>query len=88
MEMYVQEAVTWIVIAIGIGAVLYLLWGFISSGIRALMYLALILCIMLLMKKYDLLPPEVSQWLDFDKIVECIRQKISGHDISSHEISP
>ncbi len=80
MSLDVQGIVAWLILIGGGAIVLYLLWGLVKASIKMLFYLVLILLVIALLKQYNLLPPEMNEWLEPQKIIDRVHDRIHGRD--------
>ncbi len=81
---------TWIALIIGGAFVLCLCWGLVKASLKMAVYLALIILIFIFLKTYNLIPPEVNQWLEEKKeqVHEKLQDVLIDQTIKKNETPP
>ena len=74
-----SEFLSWCALFIGGCVVLYLLWGVVKAGVKLFFYAVLLILFLAFLKRYDLLPSQISRLFDHEKVITEIKEHY--HDI-------
>lgn len=80
-----SDLLSWCVFLIGAFIVLNLLWGAIKASFKLVFYAVLILLFIAFLKRYDLLPQKVNQWIESQKLITEIRDRFHEEEGSDRK---